>query len=375
MVSSQAVPATTIGLDARLTHYTRGGISSYIRHLAEIAPKFDPDNRYLVLHSRKAATSLAMPANARRVDCWTPAHHRLERTALGLELLPLGLDLLHSPDFIPPRGAFRSIITVHDLTFLHFPEFLTPESRSYYNGQIKAAVGRADHILTDSDSTRDDLLDMLPVAPYRVTTVYLAPDSSFQPQSRDQVEAVLSRHKLPGNFILFVGTFEPRKNVAGLLTAYTQIPDAPPLVLAGNTGWLFDSVRQRIADLGLANRVAFLTDLPDSDLPALYSAAAVLCLPSFYEGFGLPVLEAMACGTPVVIANRASLPEIAGDAALRCDPDDAASIAAALQTALGDSAARQALVTRGFARVRQFSWEKCAQETVAVYRLALRGIA
>lgn len=366
------MPGMRIGLDARLTHYTRGGISNYIRHLAAGLPALDPANEYLIFHSRKARESLPAPANARRADCWTPSHHRLERLALGLELLPRGLGLLHSPDFIPPRGKFRSVITIHDLTFLHYPQFLTADSRRYYNDQIRAAVQRADAILADSDATRDDVLELLRVPPGKVTTVHLAPDGRFRPIPAGAVDAAAARHNLPKPYLLFVGTFEPRKNVSGLLTAYTLLPaDAPPLVLVGNKGWLFDETLARVRELGLSGRVRFIQDLPADDLPALYCGAALLALPSHYEGFGLPVLEAFACGAPVVIADRASLPEIAGDAAALCNPDDPASIAHALCAVLDDSAHRDSLIARGFARVNDFSWDKCARETLAVYRTVM----
>jgi glycosyltransferase involved in cell wall biosynthesis len=358
-----------LGIDARLTFYTRGGIAFYIRQLAATLPALDPANDYLIFHSRKAKEALPMPANARRADCWTPAHHRLERAALGLELLPRRLDLLHSPDFIPPLGPFRSVITIHDLTFLRYPQFLTADSRRYYNDQIRDAVKKADAILTDSDATRADMLNFLGVAADKATTVHLAPDPIFCPQPAEVVETVLARLNLPRGYLLFVGTFEPRKNVPGLLTAYAQLPPGtPPLVLAGNKGWLFDDALALIANLQLNDRVRFLPDFATADLPAIYQGAIALVLPSHYEGFGLPVLEAFACGTPAVIADRASLPEIAAGAAALCNPDDPASIAGAIESVLSDSAYRQALIAKGFARVKDFSWDKCARETLAVYR-------
>ncbi len=361
-----------IGLDARLIYYTRGGISNYIRQLAETLPALDPANDYFIFHSRKARESLPLPANARRADCWTPAHHRLERLALGVELLSHRLQLLHSPDFIPPYGPFHSVITIHDLTFLRYPQFLTPDSRRYYNDQIHAAVRRAEAILTDSDATRADVLELLNVPPGKLTTIHLAPNPQFQPQPVARVAAAAARHNLSPGYLLFVGTFEPRKNIAGLLDAYAQLPPAaPPLVLTGNTGWLFAETLARVRDLALTDRVKFLPDAPGTDLPALYCGAALLVLPSHYEGFGLPVLEAFACGAPVVIADRASLPEIAGDAAARCDPDDPASIAHAIRTVLDDSGYRASLVEKGFARVKEFSWAKCARETLAVYQKVL----
>jgi glycosyltransferase involved in cell wall biosynthesis len=358
-----------IAIDARLAYYTGGGISQYIRHLAAELPALDPGNEYQILHSRKAREALSMPPNARRVACWTPSHHRFERFALAAELWPLGLDLLHSPDFIPPvNGRWRSVITVHDLTFLHYPQFLTPESRRYYNGQIQAAVKRADAILSDSFATRDDIVNLLSVSADKITVVHLAPDAAFAPQPAAAVKSVLARHGLPGEYLLFVGTLEPRKNIAGLLRALAVLPEAPPLVLAGRRGWLFDETQSLISNLHLEHRVHLMEDFPFSDLPALYSGASAFVLPSHYEGFGLPVLEAMACGTPVVIADRASLPEIAGEAALRIDPDDPASIASAIQAVLSDEACRRRLIESGFERVRQFSWEKAARATLAVYR-------
>jgi glycosyltransferase involved in cell wall biosynthesis len=177
---------------------------------------------------------------------------------------------------------------------------------------------------------------------------------------------------LPKNYLLFVGTFEPRKNILGLLTAYAILPpDSPPLVIAGNKGWLFDDVHKIVHDLNLTSRVIFLQDFAAADLPALYHGASVFALPSHYEGFGLPVLEAFACGTPVVISDRASLPEIAADAAALCDPNDPASIARAIGRVLDDSAFRKSLIARGRERVKDFSWEKCANETLAVYRKIL----
>ncbi len=361
-----------LGLDARLTYYTRAGISRYIRRLAAELPPLDPQNDYLILHSRKARESLPMPPNARRANCWTPSHHRFERAALAVEVWPLGLRLLHSPDFIPPLdGRWKSVITVHDLTFLHYPQFLTAESRRYYNGQIQAAVRRADAILADSAATRHDLVALLGVPEARITVVHLAADEDYRPQPPEAVRDVLEKHRLPSEYLLFVGTLEPRKNVHGLLRALAALPDGPPLVLAGRRGWLFDQAQSLISDLKLEDRVHLLEEFPAGDLPALYTGASVFVLPSHYEGFGLPVLEAMACGTPVVIADRASLPEIAGEAALRVDPDDPASIAGAIERALHDRDCRESLVARGFEQVRQFSWRRTAEQTLAVYRRLL----
>mgnify|MGYP001222335914 CR=1 FL=1 len=364
-----------IAFDARLTHYSSGGISEYIRQLAGRLPALDSQNDYLILNSRKAAVP-SFSTDARTIQCFTPAHHPLERTALTLELLPRRVHLLHSPDFIAPRGGpWRSVITIHDLTFLRFPHFLTTESHRYYNRQIEAAVSRADAIMADSNATRSDILELLRVQPAKVTTVHLAVDERFHPQPEEVVASACARLDLPRHYLLFVGTFEPRKNIPTLLHAYADLhsrqSDTPHLVLVGNPGWLFESTDTLLDELGLRGSVTFRSDFPHEDLPALYSGAIALILPSHYEGFGFPVLEAMACGTATIVSDRASLPEIAGDAALKCDPDQPESITEAMSRVLFDSELRASLEEKGLHRATKFSWETCCTQTLAVYRQVL----
>lgn len=367
-----------IALDARLTHYTGGGIARYIRELAAAVPAIDAlpgrasGHRYSIVHMRKAGASLPMPPGARRLNAVTPAHNRLERLALAVELLPHRIHLLHSPDFIAPLrlGGWRSVISIHDLSFLRYPQYLTDESRRYYNGQIAASVRTADHIITISEATRRDVIEMLGVKPDRVTTVYLAASGGFAPASASQVNEIRQRLGL-GDYLLFVGTYEPRKNVPGLLRAYATLRDAPPLVLAGRQGWLFEDARKLVGELGLSDRVRFELDTPEHLLPALYAAARMLILPSHYEGFGLPVIEAQACGTPVIVSNRASLPEVAGEAALIIDPDAPDELADAIDRLMTDSALHAALRERGFANAARFSWQRCARETLAIYNAVL----
>ena len=372
---------THIALDARLARYRReSGIGQYIVHLARLLPRLDAGRRYTILHSRKDSVDLAAAPNARRHNLWTPSHNRFEQLALPLELLAVGCDVLHSPDFIPPfraprlpgRKRLRRIITVHDLTFLRYPQFLTADSRRYYSRQIARACEMADRILADSRATQSDLIELLDVPADKISVVWLAPDARFQPWAASRVRQRLDQLGLPANYLLFVGTFEPRKNVAGLLEAYRLLADRDPalpqLVLSGRRGWLFDETIARIEALGLRDRVVFLEAPGDDDLVALYNGAAALVLPSHYEGFGLPVLEAMSCGAPVVISNRGSLPEIAGDAALTVnDPDDAEALAVAVERVLHDAALRDQLRRRGLQRAAEFSWERCARETLAEY--------
>jgi len=203
----------------------------------------------------------------------------------------------------------------------------------------------------------------------------LGVDQDFRPLPAAEIDPVRARLGLPKSYILFVGTFEPRKNIPGLLDAYRllcqDLPDAPPLVLVGRRGWLDDDIFQQVKTLGLAPHVVWIENAARGDLPAIYSGADVLALPSHYEGFGLTALEAMACGTPPVVANRSSLPEVVGDAGLLVDPDDPAAIAGALRTVLLDDSLREALGRAGVTRAAGFTWRRTAEVVLDVYRLCL----
>lgn len=362
-----------IGIDARILHYVRGGIPNYVLHLLEALASIDVDTKYYVLHSRKDRQPPILGPNFCPVACWTPPHNRFERWALGAEVARLRLDLLHTTDFIPPAfGYRRSVITVHDLTFLHYPDFITADSHAYYNQQIEWAVQHADHILADSHATKSDLVSMLDVSPSRVTVVHLAADSAFRPLSEAHARRSAAQYGLEPGYLLCVGTLEPRKNLPGLLQAYRLLLDAQvttaPLVVIGGKGWLYEEVFQRVEALRLAGRVHFLHDVPDDDLPGLYNGAVLLTTPSFYEGFGLPALEAMACGTPVVVADRSSLPEVVGEAGLLVNPDDVESIAGALTRVLTEGSLQARMRERGLVQAARFNWLRSAQETLAVYR-------
>jgi glycosyltransferase involved in cell wall biosynthesis len=368
-----------IGFDARLVYYQQAGIGQYIIHLVrglagllkpgQQGQEEHPDELW-VFRSRKAGP-LALPIWVHQPKLWTPSHHRFESQALKAELSFRRLDLLHSPDFIPPFGGrFRSIITIHDLNFIHYPQFLTRDSARYY-GQIDRAVKRADHIVTDSDWTRHDVIDHLGVRAERVTTVHLAPGPVFRLiTDRHEVQRAARRHGLPQDFLIFVGTLEPRKNVPTLLKAFRQLWErglSVHLAIVGRKGWLYEKIFCTLTELGLADSVHFLEHVSDEDLARLYNAARCLVLPSYYEGFGLPPLEAMACGTPVVVSNRSSLPEVVGDAGLLIDPDRPEELSEALARLLEDSALSKSLRQRGLERASEFSWDRAAQETFAVY--------
>jgi glycosyltransferase involved in cell wall biosynthesis len=363
-----------IGFDARLVYYQQAGIGQYILQLVQSLARLSPWKDLWVFRSRKAP-ALPLPRHVRQAKLWTPSHHRFESAALLAELAGKRLALLHSPDFIPPFGGrFRSVITIHDLNFIHFPQFLTPKSARYY-GQIRRAVERADHIITDSNWTRDDVLNQLGVPPERVTTVYLASNPVYRPiTDRQEVRRAAARYGLPADFVIFVGTLEPRKNVPTLLRAFRRLRDGEHdvhLAIVGRKGWLYDEVFATLTELKLSGQVHFLDNVSNDNLARLYNAARCLVLPSYYEGFGLPPLEAMACGTPVIVSDRASLPEVVGDAGLLVDPDHPEALSAALTRVLDDGDLGKSLRQRGLVRAGEFSWARAARETMAVYERVL----
>ena len=364
-----------IGIDVRLPFYQMGGISQYILHLLPALAAADQENQYSLFHMRRDGRSYTPAAtNFQRKNVWTPCHHKLERLVLGLELLPHQLDVLHSPDFIPPQwGGRRKVITVHDLNFIFYPQFLTQDSMRYYANQIERAVEAADHISADSDATRHDLIEQLRVPPEKITTVHLAANPLYERAYEETaVTATLQKYDLPRDFILFVGTLEPRKNLPFLIRAYDELLKQGeidvPLILVGGKGWLNEEVFITVAELGLQNQVRHLTGIFDEQLAHLYHAAAVLVTPSHYEGFGLPALEAMHCGCPVIVSNRGSLPEVAGEAGLQLPLDDESVWTDALCRVLTDSALRQKMIARGYAQAKTFSWPKAAKMTVGIYK-------
>lgn len=370
-----------IGIDARLPYYQMGGISQYVLNLLVALARLDEGHgpgatyEYTVFQSRRESRSYrpSLP-KFQEAQLWTPCHHRWERWLLGMELLRHDLDVMHSPDFIPPAfGVRRRLITVHDLNFLYYPQYLTAESRRYYAGQIAWAVEAADHISADSEHTRQDLIQRLGVPPEKVTTVYLAAnpiyERAFAPEA---VEAALRQYDLSPGFVLFVGTLEPRKNVPTLLRAFAALRQKRkidvPLILVGGKGWLYREIFQTIETLELGDVVRHLQGVPDEHLACLYRAAGALALPSHYEGFGLPPLEAMHSGCPVVTSNRASLPEVVGEAGILLDPDDADAWVDGLAAALLDGERRATMIAAGREQAARFTWEKTAAAMLRLYR-------
>lgn len=362
-----------IGVDARLMHHQKAGISNYTWHLLQAFADLNLDDEFTIFQHRNQPEPILERRNFRRATLYAPVHTRLEQYLLPLELLRYKLDLLHSTDFIQPIYArVPAVITVHDLAFLHYPHFLTSKSAAFY-GQIDRAVRVADAIIVPSESTMNDLVAMLGVPRSKITVIYEAAAASFTPLPMAETRAeVREQFRLPESYILCVGTIEPRKNITGLLRAFNLLrknygATDTVLALAGGTGWLYDEVTTTVHELGLTDSVRFLGRVSDEALHKLYVGARCHVHPAYYEGFGLPPLEAMACGTPTIVSNVSSLPEVVQDAALLVDPKSDEEIAVAMNRLLTDDGLHAEMRAKGFQRARCFSWSRAAVETLEVY--------
>lgn len=364
-----------IGIDARLVYYTRAGIGEYTIRLTQALAARYPDDEFCLLQDARTSQALVEAPNVTIARTRVPSHHRVEQALLPWVAGRLGVDVLHSPDFIPPRRfRGRSVITIHDLGFLIYPHFLTKDAARYY-GQIDRAVRQAHQIIAVSQSTKNDLVRMLGTPEDKVSVIYEAADPLFCPIDRDEaLRQVKALYDVPDDFILFVSTIEPRKNVGGLLRAYRKLRDdyklTPGLVLVGAPGWLSADVYTLVDELDLQQDTHFLGRVDAPALRCLYNAAQCLVHPAFYEGFGLTPLEAMACGTPVIVSNVSSLPEVVGDAALLVNPESDEEIEVALWRLLTDQELRTSLRAKGLQRAAAFSWSRAAEQTMAVYRTA-----
>jgi glycosyltransferase involved in cell wall biosynthesis len=282
------------------------------------------------------------------------------------------IDVLHSPHHTTPLlpCACRRVVTIHDLTFFLLPERYPATRRLYFQVMTRLSARVADAIIVPSEAVRGDVMRLLRLPAERLFVIPEAAGPAFHPQDAVAIEAVRRRYGLEGPFLLSVGSLEPGKNRERLLQAFARLQARGlkhTLVVAGQRAWRYEGEAPLARRLGLADSVRFLGHVPQADLPALYSAADLFVFPSLYEGFGLPALEAMACGTPVVASNVSALPEVVGDAALQVSPLDVEALAGAIEGLLRDDRLRADLRERGLERAAQFSWEKAARQTAEVY--------
>ena len=291
---------------------------------------------------------------------------------VGFNRLVPGATLFHATEhlLLPLRGT-PTVLTVHDLIFRRYPAHHKRLNRWYLNATMPLFCRRAGHIIAVSEQSKRDVIESYGIPPEKITVIYEAADPRFCPQPAETVAAVRTRYSLPDRYLLFVGTIEPRKNLGRVLTAFERLhaeglTDA--LVIVGKRGWLYDDFFARLEGSPAKQAVIFPGFVPDADLPVVYAGAQTLAFPSEFEGFGLPVLEAMACGVPVVCSKTSSLPEVTGDAALLVDPLNVDALTEALRRVLSEPSLAADLRARGLARAARFSWARAAQETLAVYR-------
>lgn len=376
-----------IGIDYTAAAWQGAGIGRYTRELVRAAAAMGGPFQYVLFYAAGGSIDTSPYRTEIRQLCTIFPHIRSVplpfsprlltilwqrlRLPLRVEYFTGPLDIVHAPDFVLPPTGSRSLLTVHDLTFLVHPKCFEPALATYLARVVPRSLQRAHLVLTDSVATRNDLTRLLNIPAERSVVLYPGVSPRFHPLPSVLLEPVRQRLHLPESFLLFVGTLEPRKNLVRLLHAFKGIMSTDAdvcsnlhLVIAGRKGWLYEDIFRSVDQLNLESRVRFLDFVEDKDLPALYNLARVLVYPSLYEGFGLPVAEAMACGTPVVTTQVASVPEIVGRAGILVNPNDSDALASGMMQALQDPAPLRAA---GPKQVRRFVWEQSARTLLACY--------
>ncbi|WP_129630514.1 glycosyltransferase family 4 protein [Candidatus Oscillochloris fontis] len=374
-----------IGVDYTAAAWQGAGIGRYTRELFAATIPRDHSLRYVLFYAARGLPAHSPYLRALADLCAANPNVQVRPIPISPRLLTIlwqrlrlplpvehwvgKLDILHAPDFVLPPTRARALLTVHDLTFMVRPETADAGLRRYLEVAVPRSLRRADLVLADSQATRADLQRLLGVSPDRVRVLYPGVNPRFHPMPPEAVEPIRAQLGLPASFLLFVGTLEPRKNLVRLIEAFGALgaagayPDLH-LVIAGRRGWLYKEIFATVTRLSLHERIRFLDFVDDAHLPAVYNLARAFIYPSLYEGFGLPVLEALACGTPVVTANTSSLPEVVGTAAILVDSHDPQAIAAGVQQALAHSSE---LRTAGPPQAASFRWETAAEHVIDIY--------
>ncbi len=372
--------------------YTAGirqpaGIGQYARGLVKNMLALDTQNEYRMITSGRATKEHPFPT-ARNVrgrnlyiaDRYLNILWYRWRMPIYANIFTGSADIYHGLDFVLPplRGKARKIVTVHDLAFLQHPETAVPSLAAYLNKVVPESVALADVVAANSFATRQALIEHYQTSPEKITVIPCGIESYFK-RITDPVilEATRNKFELTHPFILSVGTLEPRKNHLGLIKAFYEIQQrnksSVQLVIAGGKGWLYEETLQVIQELKLEDKVRFLGRVSDLELITLYSMADVFAFPSFFEGFGIPPLEAMACGAPVITSNTSSLPEVTGDAALQIDPHDIQAIAQAISRLLEDEQLRDDLRQKGYRQVKKYAWPRIARKMLSIYQKLHEG--
>lgn len=368
--------------------YRQAGLSRYIYEMVRLLPRALPRDRItaFVVNSPVPPNFAAdLPPNLRLSPSRFPTHRAPVRIAWEQTVLPFAAwrarsDVLFCPvNVLPVVAPCPTVVTIHDLIFLRYPQAFHPLKRLYLTAMTGWSARHAAHVIAVSESTRQDVIELLGVPPERVTTVHNGVSERFVPVPDEAKRDFLARQGVSGRLVLYVGTLEPRKNLTALLQSFASIAGKPgkedvTLVIGGSKGWYYDEIFATAERLGLAasGRVRFLGRVPDDDLPLWYNVATLFAYPSLYEGFGLPALEAMACGTPVVVSSTPALREVVADAGVTVDPHDTGGWAAALERLLGGGQEAERLREMGVRRASEFTWERSAAATARVLTEAAR---
>jgi len=372
-----------VGIDVSPLVPGRTGVGNYVYYLLKYMLEQEDGIEFSGLAVTRSRVDLAgLPAAnlpVKHIRMPTRLMYALwNRSALfPVERLVGDVDLYHGTNFyLPPARSAKLALTIHDLSFMVHPQYSSPKIVGPFSKHVRRFSQRADLILVYSEATRADLERLLDVPRDKIVAAPMAVDDCLAPVERDRARAEVGRRwGLHNPYILFVGMLEPRKNIPSILRAFDAIRDTVnhDLVLAGDKGWECREIFRLVDELGLRDRARFIGFVPHTELAPLYSAADAFVFPSFYEGFGLPPLEAMKCGCPVVAADNSSMPEVLGDAALLVSADDWRALASSLENVLTDERLRSDLITRGLNRVQSFSWRRCAEQTIAAYRRIVEG--
>ena len=382
----------SIYVDISAAVHGRAGLGRYAESLAEALLVREP-GRFALFCNRTSSTSLpprlrSAPLRTVRAGYkpWRMAVLLGQMAHLGFDSLMPGAELLHATEHLlmPMRHA-PCVLTIHDLVFRLLPHHHKPLNYAFLNLAMPFFIRRADHLIAVSHCTRRDLCRLYRVDPDRISVIYEAADRRFRPRAQGEIERIRQKHGLPEQFILSLGTLEPRKNYGRLIEAFAQLRrrcDGSPrrtssqdwrLVIVGRRGWLYQPFFQQLEESGVRDQVIIPEHMPDEDLPALYSAAGLFVFPSLYEGFGLPPLEAMACGTPVVCSRSSSLPEVGGVAARYFSPANTEEMAQVMHEVLTDEARQAEMRELGLEQAKHFSWHETAGETMDVYERVVRS--
>jgi len=372
----------TIFIDVSAAVHRRAGLGRYAENLARALIASDSEHYGLFYNNEKRVNPLSglesLPTRTVALDYkpWRLIVWLACLTRIGFDRLLPEAELFHATEhLLLPLNSIPRVMTVHDLIFRHLPEHHKPLNRWYLNLAMPLYCRQADHIIAVSECTRQDLITSYNIPSDKVTVIHEAADDRFRPQSEEVVDIVRRHYGLPEQYLLFVGTIEPRKNLGRLLKAFEQLHRdhlTDGLVIVGKQGWLYDSFFAALESSPAREAVMLPGYIPDADLPAVYAAAQAFVFPSLYEGFGLPVLEAMACGTPVACSNSSSLPEVSGQAALHFESGDVQSIVTVVRKLLTDADLSDELKLRGLEQAARFSWKKVASKTSSVYNTLLR---